>query len=56
MVEDRVYLHEVLLPGREDGAFENQQVLHNVRVGEDDESLVSNEERVHWAILLRPAV
>lgn len=54
--EDGLDLKEHILTGGEYRTVRNEDVLHDVRIREDDDPLVANYERVERAVLLRPFV
>lgn len=54
--EDELRLHVHVLPGREDGAVSDHEVLNDVGVGDGDEELVSDDEGEEAAVLLRPSI
>ena len=54
--EDDLGLHEHLLAGREHGTVSDDEVLDDLRVGDDAEQLVAELHRVQRAVLLRPLV
>jgi len=37
-------------------ALRDEQILHDIGIGEDDESLISKPERIYWTIRLCPFV
>jgi len=37
-------------------ALGDKQILHDVGIGEDDESLISEPERIYWTVLLCPYI
>ena len=45
-----------VFPGGKYCALRDKQILHDVGIGEDDESLISEPERIYWPILLCPSV
>lgn len=55
-MEDSLVLHEVLLTTREDRTIVDQELTSDIRVGDDDVELVTQEERVQRAEFLGPGM
>ena len=54
--ENGLVFHKVLFAAGEDRAVGDKQILHHLRVGDDDEELIAHEDGEKWTILLRPLV